>query len=193
MVPGGHQIVTGALGGGGRQNGRGDLQKAMLGHGLPQGGHHVAPQNDVLLHGGVPQVQIAVLQPLGLVGLPAAVDLEGQLAVLAAAQHLHLGGHDLNVAGGHLVGLAVPLPDGALHGDGGLFGDGLEGIYHVLGLCHHLRGAVEVPDHHEGQIGADHADVLHPAGNFHLLACVTEAQLSTGMSSILHHIVASFP
>ena len=193
MVPGGHQIVTGALGGGGRQNGCGDLQEAVLGHGLPQGGHHVAPQNDVLLHSGVPQIQIAVLQPLGLVGLPAAVDLEGQFAVLAAAQHLHLGGNNLNLAGGHLVGLAVALPDGALHGNGGLFGDGLEGVHHVLGLRHHLGGAVEVADHHEGQIGADHADVLHPAGNFHLLARVTEAQLSTGMSSILHHIVASFP
>ena len=67
----------------------------------------LTPQDDILLHGGIPQVQIAVLQPLGLVGLPAAVDLEGQLAVLAAAQYLHLGGDNLNVAGGHLVGLAV--------------------------------------------------------------------------------------
>jgi len=193
MVPGGHQIVTGALGGGGRQNGRGDLQKAVLGHGLPQGGHYVAPQNDVFLYGGIPQIQIAVLQPLGFVGLPAAVDLEGQLAVLAAAQHLHLGGDNLNVAGGHFVGLAVTLPDSTLHGDGGLLGDALKGVHHVLGLRHHLGGAVEVADHHEGQIGADHANVFHPAGNFHLLACVTEAQLSTGMGSILHHIVASFP
>ena len=113
--------------------------------------------------------------------------------MLAAAQHLHLGRNDLNVAGGHLIGLAVPLPDDAFHGNGRLLGDGLKGVHHVLGFRHHLRGAVEVPDHHEGQIGTDHADVFHPAGNFHLLADVAEAQFSTGMGSILHHIVASFP
>ena len=75
------------------QDGGGDFQEAVGSHGLPQGGHHVAPQHDVLLHGGVPQIQVAVLQPLGLVGLPAAVDLEGQLVVLAATQNL-VNGHE---------------------------------------------------------------------------------------------------
>ncbi len=75
---------------------------------------------------GVPQVQIAVLQAGGLVGLPAAVDGEGQLVVAAAAQHLDFAGHHLDLAGGQLGVLAVPLPDGALHGDGGLLVDGLE-------------------------------------------------------------------
>ena len=107
--------------------------------------------------------------------------------MLAATQNLHLGGDDFNVAGGNLVVLAVALPDGALHGDGGLLGDGLEGADHVLGLGNHLGGAVEVPDDDEGQAGRDHADVLHPAHDLDLLACVLKAQLPAGMGAILHH------
>ena len=107
--------------------------------------------------------------------------------MLAAAQDLHLGGDDLDVAGGHLGGLGVALPDGALHGDGGLLVDSLEGVDHLLGLGDDLGGAVEVPDHHEGQGGGDHADVLHPAYDLDLLAGVGEAQLPAGMGTILHH------
>ena len=87
VVPGGHQIVPGTLRGGGGQDGGGDLQEAVVRHGLPKGSHHVAPEDDVALHCGIPQVQVAVLQAGGLVGLPAAINGEGQLIVLAAAQH----------------------------------------------------------------------------------------------------------
>ena len=187
VVPGGHQIVPGALGGGGRQDGGGDLQEAVGGHGLAQGGHHVAAQDDVVLHLGVAQVQIAVLEPLGLVGIPAAVDLEGQFVVAAAAQDLDLLGDDLDLAGGHLGGLAGPLPDGARHGDGRLLGDGLKGVYHFGGLRHHLGGAVEVPDHGKRQLGAHFPDVFQPAADLHGLAGVGEAQLPAGMGTILHH------
>ena len=187
VVPGGHQIVPGTLRGGGGQDGGGDLQKAMLCHGLPQGGHYLAPEDDVVLHRRVPQVQIAVLQAGGLVGLPAAVDGEGQLVVLAAAQHLNFAGHHLDLAGGQLGVLAVPLPDGALHGDGGLLVDGLQQGHHVGGLRHHLSGAVEVPDHGEGQLTAYLPEVFQPAADFYGLAGVGEPQLSAGMGAILCH------
>ena len=188
VVPGGHQIVPGALRGGGRQDGGGDLQEAVLRHGLPQGGHHAAAEDDVVLHLRIPQVQIAVFQAGGLIGLPAAVDGEGQLVVLAAAQHLDLAGHHLDVAGGQLGILAVPLPDGALHGDGGLLVDGLQQGHHVGGLRHHLGGAVEVPDHGEGQLTAHLPEVFQPAADLHGLAGVGEPQLPAGMGTILCHV-----
>ena len=187
MLAGGHQVVPGSLGGGGGEDGGGDLQKALCLHGGAQGGHHVAAQNDVLFDLRVAQVKIAVLQTLSLVRLPAAVDLEGELAVGAAAQHLHGGGDDLNVAGGQLGVLAVPLPHGAGHGDGGLLGDALKGVHQLLGLGHHLGGAVEVAHHHEGQAGGHHADILHPADDGHLLPHMLHAQLAAGMSSGLKH------
>ena len=187
VVPGGHQIVPGTLRGGGGQDGGGDLQEAMLCHGLPQGGHYLAPEDDVVLHRRVPQVQIAVLQAGGLVGLPAAVDGERQLVVLAAAQHLNFAGHHLDLAGGQLGVLAVPLPDGALHGDGGLLVDGLQQGHHVGGLRHHLSGAIEVPDHGEGQLTAYLPEVFQPAADLYGLAGVGEPQLSAGMGAILCH------
>ena len=187
MLAGGHQIVTGTLGGGGRQDGGGDLQEAVLGHGSAQGGHHLAAQDDVLLHRGVPQVQIAVLQTLLLVGLAAAVDLKGQGVVAAAAQHLDLAGNHLNITGGLLGVLAGALADDALHADGGLLVQVANDGHHVLGLHHDLGGAVEVAEHHEGEILAHGADVLHPAHQLHGLAHVLQPQLVAGMCAHLHH------
>ena len=90
MLPGGHQVVPGALGGGGGEDGGGDLQKALVLHGTAQGGHHLAAHHDVLFHLGVAQVQIAVFQPGVLAGVFGVVHLKGQLAIAAAAQHLSL-------------------------------------------------------------------------------------------------------
>ena len=85
-----------------------------------------------------------------------------------------------------------PLPDGALHADGGFLGDGLEGVHHLLGLRHDLGGAVEVPEDHEGETGADDPDVLHPAHQLDFLPRVAEPQLPAGMGTHLHHSFASF-
>ena len=164
----------------------------MVRHGLAQGGDHLAAEDDVLLHRRVPQVQIAVLEALGLVGLPAAVHLEGQLIVAAAAQDLHLLRDHLDVAGGELGVLAGPLPDCAFHGDGGLFVDGLELGHHLRRLRHDLSGAVEVPKDDEGQLGADLPDVLHPAGEFDGLPGVGEAELAAGVGAVLYHDGSSF-
>ena len=192
VVPGGDQIVPSALGGGGGEDWGGDLQEAVLRHGLTQGRDHAAPQDDIVLYCGIPQIQIAVFQPLGLVGLPAAADLEGQLIVLAAAQNVHLGGNNLNVSGGELGIFAVPLPDDALHRDGGFLVDGLEGVHHLLTLGHYLGGAIEVPDDDKGETRADNADVFHPAGDFDLLSGVRQTEFSAGVGSVLYHNYDSF-
>ena len=164
----------------------------MVRHGLADGGDHLAPQDDVALYLRVPQVQVAVLEPLGLVGLPAAVYLEGQLVVAAASQDLHLGGHNLNLPSGQLGVLAGPLPDEALHGDGGFLVDGLELGHHLRGLGHNLGGAVEVPEDDEGQLGADLPDVLHPAGELDGLPGVGEAEPAAGVGAVLYHDGSSF-
>ena len=192
MLAGGHQVIPGALGRGCGQDGSGDLQEAVLGHGLAQGGDHVAAQDDVLLHGGVAQIQVAVLETLHLVRVPAAVDFKGQLVVAAAAQDLHLLGDDLDIAGGLLGVLAGPLAHRALHGNGGLLGDGPEGGHHIFGLGHDLGSAVEVADDHEGQVSAHHAHVLHPADDLHILSRVLQPELSAGMRTVLCHIQSPF-
>ena len=158
----------------------------MLGHGLAQGGHHVAAHDDVLLHLGVAQVKVAVLQAQRLVRLLGAVDLEGQLVVAAAAQHLDLLWHHLNVAGGHLGVLGVALAHGAGHGDDALLVQAMDDLHHVLALHDDLRGAVEVAQHHEGQGGGYLADIFHPAGKLDGFAAVAHAQLVAGMGTVLH-------
>ena len=187
VLPCGHQVVPGTLGGGGGEDGGGDLQEAVLGHGGPQSGHHLAAENDILLHGGVAQIQIAVFQAGGLVSLPAAVDLKGQAVVAAAAQNLDLAGHNLDFTGGLLGVLAGPLPDYALHADGGLLVQPFDDGQHVLGFSHHLGGAVEVPQNHKGQVAAHLADILHPAHDLHVLTHIGQAQLIAGMCTHLHH------
>ena len=47
---------------------------------------------------------------------------------------------------------AGPLPDGTLHADGGLLVQAVDDVHHLLVLHHHLGGAVEVPQHHKGEV-----------------------------------------
>ena len=192
MLAGGDEVVTRALGGGGRQDRGGDLKEVVLHHGLAQRGDDVAAQDDVLLHIGVAQVQIAVLEPLGLVGLPAAVDLEGQLIVAAAAQDGDLLRHDLDLAGGHLGGLAGPLPDGARHGDGGLLVDAIHHVHHLFGLYYQLSGSVEITQNDKSEILADFSHVLEPADQCDSLANVADPKFITIMGSGLNHCFCSF-
>ena len=159
----------------------------MLHHGGAQGGHHLAAQDDVLLDRRVTQVQIAVLQPLGLVGLAAAVDLKGQGIVAAAAEHLDLRGHDLNVAGGLIGVLARALAHGALDGDGALFVVALDLGEQLARLDDDLRRAVEVAQHHEGEAAADFTDVLHPADELDVLTGMLRAKLAAVVCTGLHH------
>ena len=187
VVTGGNQVVAGTLGGGGGEDGGGDLQEALLGHGGTDGGNHLAAQDDVLLHGGVAQVQVAVLQAHVLVSVPGLVDLEGQLIVDALAQDLNGGGHHLDLAGGHLIVLALALPDGAGDGDGGFLVQTLDGAHHLGVLNDHLGGAVVVAQDHEGEVGAHLTDVLHPADQGNIFTCVGKTKLAAVMCSGLLH------
>ena len=146
-----------------------------------------ATEKLTLLDGGVAQVEIAVLQAQRLVGVAAAVDLERQLVVAAAAEHLDLRGHDLNVAGGLLGVFARALAHGALHGDRGLLVERLDDLHHVLGLDDDLRRAVEIAQNDESKVVAHDAHVFHPAAERDGFAAVGKAQLAAGMSSGLHH------
>jgi len=183
----GHQIVARALGAGSRQDGRRDLEEVVVGHGLAQRGNDLAAQDDVLLDRGIAQVEIAVLETHGLVGVAAAVDLERQLVVAAAAEHLDFFRHDLNVAGGQLRVLARALAHGAGDGDGGLLVDRLDGGHHLLGLHDELRRAVKIAQDGEGKIVADDADVLEPADERDALARVLKAQRAAGVGTGLKH------
>ena len=192
VLSGGDQIVARALrGGGGQDRGR-DLQEAKLGHPAAELRHHVAAQDDVLLDRRVAQIKIAVFQTDVLGGVPAAVDLKGQLVVEAAPQHLDLGRDDLDLAGGELRVFGVALAHDALDGDGGLLVQRLDDVHHVLGLDHDLGRAVEVADDHEGEVAADRTDVLHPADDADLPARVGEPEFSAVMGSVLCHILTSF-
>ena len=159
----------------------------MRGHGGAQRGHHLAAQDDVLLYGGVAQVEIAVLQAQRLVGVAAAVDLKRQLIVAAAAEHLDLGGHELNVAGGLLGVFARALAHDALDSNRGLLVEGLDDLHHVLGLNDDLRRAVKITDDDKGKILSDLADVFHPADDADLLADVFEPQLVASVCAGLKH------
>ena len=183
MLSGGDEIVARTLGAGGREDWRRDLEEIMRHHGLPQGGDDVAAQDDVLLDGGVAQVEIAVLQTLGLIRVAAAVDLERQLVVLAAAEQLDPLRHDFNVAGGLLGVLAGALTDGAGDGDGRLLVDALDLAHDLFRLDDDLRRAVEITQDDKGKVIADHTDVFHPADKGDMLAGVFDAELAAGMGS----------
>ena len=159
----------------------------MLGHGLAQGRHHVAAEDDILFDGWIAQIQVAVFEALGLISLAAAVDFKGQLVIAAAAENLDLLGHDLDIAGGELGVLAVALTHDTLHGDRGLLVDALDDAHHVLILDDHLGGAVEVAHDDEGEVIADLAHVLHPADDLDLLADILNAQLAAGVGTGLCH------
>ena len=177
----GDKIVARALGGGCGEYRGGYLKEAVLGHRLTQGGDNVAAQNDILLDGGISQVEVAVFETRGLVGLAAAVYLKGQLVIAALAEDLYLFGDDLDVAGRLLGVLAGALADDALDGNSALLVDGVDNVHHFLGLNDDLSGAVEIADNDEREVIADLADVLHPADDLDFLAYVFEAQLVAGV------------
>ena len=155
----------------------------MVHHSLADGGDDIAAQDDVALDSGVAQVEIAVLQALRLIGVAAAVDLERQLVVLAAAQQLDLLRHDLDVAGGLLGVFACALTHGAGHGDGRLLVDALDDVHDLFRLDDDLRRAVEITQDDKGKVIADHADIFHPADECDALARVFDAELAAGMGS----------
>ena len=110
-----HEVVARALGRGLREDGRLDLEEALLVEVAAHGEQHPVAQQQVLLHARPPQVEVAVAQPR-LVGRGGVLgDLEGRR--LRLGEHAQLAQHDLDLAGGHLrvhrVGrAALDAPEG---------------------------------------------------------------------------------
>ena len=102
MLAGRNQVISRPFRRGSGEDGSGDLQKTVLGHGLTQSRHHIAAQDNVVLHFRIAKIQISVFQTGGLIRVAGAVHFEGQLVVAAFAQYADFRGNDLDVAGGDL-------------------------------------------------------------------------------------------
>ena len=185
VLAGGDEIVARALGGRGSEDRRRNLEEAVIHHRAAQRRDDVAAQDDVVLDGGVAQIEIAVLESRALVGLTAAVDLKRQLVVAAAAEDLDLLGHDLDLAGGELGVGALAQADRAGDGDGALLVDALDGLHHLGGIDDDLRRAVKIAQDDEREVTADLADILHPAGQRYGFARVGGAELPAGVGTVL--------
>ena len=152
MDPGGDQVVPGALGGGLGEDGGLDLQKALLVEVVPADLDDLVAQGDHPLHIGAAEVQVAVGQPDRVPDVGVLHDLEG--GRLGLGQQPQLGDLHLDIAGGQVGVLGLPLPDETGGGDdvlapegGGFFKDILGGAV-VKGK---LEQAGAVPEVHKDQ------------------------------------------
>ena len=187
MLPGRHQVIAGTLGRRGRQNGRGNLQEIMIGHGAAQRGNHLAAQDDVFLHLRIAQIQIAVLQPQGLIGFPAVVNLERQRVIPAAAQYFNGIRYHFHLTGGHIGVFAGALPHRSVNAQHALLIQSGHLLQHCFGFQHHLRGTIEVPQHQKSQAAANLPQVFHPTAELYAFSRIAPAKLSAGMGPILYH------
>ena len=186
-----NEVIACALRGRSRQDRRGDFKEAVLVHRLAQGGNDVAAHDDVLLHIGVAQVEIAVLQADALVRLAGAVDLERQLIVAAAPQHVDFLRLDFNVARGNFRILVVALAHDAGHGDDALLVEAADDFHLLLVINNDLCRAIEIAQDDEREVRADDAHAIHPAGQLHALTRVRQPQFVACMGTVLH-ICSSF-
>ena len=170
MQPAGHHEVAGAFGRGGHERGRLDLGELRRLHRAPDRGVHPRPVDQVALHAGVPQVQVAVANAQHLVHLDAAVDLERRW--LRAGQHFDRRVADLDLAGGQLgVGRVFgPLAHRARHRQHVLGAQVVRMVHHAL----HDAGAVAQVD--EGQVLTVLPAPRDPAADGHLPPDVATAQ-----------------
>ena len=118
MLACGNQVVARSLRRRRRQDGRGNLQEAMLQHCFPDCRNDLAAQNDVLFHGRIPQIQIAILQALRFICFTAPVNLKRQLVIPALPQNRNAVGNDFNVAGGLIRVLVCTLTNRTGHRNG---------------------------------------------------------------------------
>ena len=161
----------------------------MLHHGFADGSNDVAAKNDILLHGRISQVEIAVFQTLQFIGFTAAVDFKRKLIVTAFAENFYFFRNNLYVTG-ILFGVGIGTgTDSAFHRNGGFLVNALDLCDEILIFNDNLCRAVEIAHHDERKVAADHTDVFHPAGDFYLLPDMLEAKLIAGMCSVLHTFI----
>ena len=172
MHPGGHQVVPGPFGGGLGEDGGLDLQEAILVEVVPADLHDLVAQGDGALHVRAAQVQVAVLQPDRVLHIGVLHDLEGR--GLRLGQQAQLSDLHLNVAGGHVGVLGLPLPDLSGGSDDVLAAEGgrlLEDLFGGAVVKGQLDEAGAVPQVHEDQ-AAQVPLALDPAADGNLLADV---------------------
>ena len=165
MHAAGHEKIARALGRGFGEDGRFDLQKALLAEVVADGQRDVVAQAEVALHLGAAQVHIAILEADLLV-------LDGffgrrKRRQAGVVQYAQLGGFNFDFAGGHLgidgVGRAQAYlahrGDNVLRAD--LFAFGVA-IGNQLLIQHDLRNAGAVAQVEEDQVAVI-AAAIYPA------------------------------
>ena len=106
----GDEEVAGAFGRAPAQDRRLDLEEAEARHRVAHQLRHLVAEDEDLLHRRPTEVEVAILEPEFLVGLAAAVDLEGRGG--RGVEDLELGGPDLDGAGLELGVLLAREPGG---------------------------------------------------------------------------------
>ena len=144
-------------------------------------------QLEVLSHACAAQVEITVFHPQVVAAV--GIVLYGERWCERRAEHVEFLGHNLNVAGRHLVVLALALADRALDLNAiftskgvGLLKERLVHGFVESQLCYSVTVA-EVDESHSSHL----TQALHPSGEGYLLAGIAESQLSTSISTI--HII----
>ena len=138
-----------------------DLDEPLPVHGGPDGSVHPGPQPQVALHARPAQVDVAVAQAHGLVGLGPVVD--GERWRFGLVEHLDRAVADLHLAraDARIDGALGPLPDGADDGDHPF-------VPHVGGVVDDaLHDARVVAQVDEGEVLAVLPSPRHPAAQAH--------------------------
>ena len=149
--------------------------------------HHTAAQQDIALHAGAAQVQVAIPQPQRLGNLGLFVDVKRRC--VRGVEDLYPPGGDLDLACGQAGVLQArrPLPHRAFylqHILAARLAGHPVGFRRGLRIAHHLRDAIAVT-----QVNEDEATVvaaaMHPARQRHRRAHVFPSQL-TAIVSLQH-------
>ena len=144
MVSCRYEVISRTLRGRTGKNGRRDLHKAQRIHSLAKLCDDTASHDNILLHVGIAQIQITILQSGILVRIPGLVNLKGKCVVNTFSQYLDLIGNYLDLSGGQILILVGTLPDDTFHRDRGFLVNAVHDVHHVLCLNDKLCRTVKV-------------------------------------------------
>ena len=144
MFAGRDQIVTRTFRGGRSQDRCGNFQESLLCHSLPQFCNHIAPENDVLLHFWISQVQIPVFQANAFICFTAPADLERQCVIPAFSKHFNAFRHHFNVTGRHPRILVISFPDNTAYGYNAFLIQVQERLQDLLVLGYQLSRTIKI-------------------------------------------------
>ena len=181
-----HEEVAGALGRGLGQERRLDFNESALVEEAADGLHDAVPEDEVLLHAGTAQIEIAPGKAQVLAGVAAVLDGEGR--GLGSVEQLPVADHDLDLTGfevgvGHALGPRTHLaPDGddvlEAENAGALMGFGIE-----VRREDNLGQAFAVAQVDEDKPAVVAAE-LHPAHEADFPAVVGKGQLRAAVGAL---------